>query len=94
MRLSLALDRAGAAPCTDTARVRPTTRPSGNVTLTLTQAQTLTLTSPPSPSPDEPSPHPHPFTRYAKLAKANGMSLTELSLRWCRPAEAVTLPQP
>jgi len=28
--------------------------------------------------------------RYAKLAKANGMSLTELSLRWCRQREAVT----
>ena len=30
MRLSLALHRAGAAPCTDTARVRQTTRPSGS----------------------------------------------------------------
>ena len=28
--------------------------------------------------------------RYAKLAKANGMSLTELSLRWCRERAAVT----
>ena len=27
---------------------------------------------------------------YAKLAKANGMSLTELSLRWCRERAAVT----
>ena len=30
------------------------------------------------------------MTRYAKLAKANSMSLTELSLRWCRQRDAVT----
>ena len=50
--------------------------------------------APPSPRPCPPRPRPPPPcprpARYAALADASGLSLTELALKWCRSRPACT----